>query len=145
MLPCRISLAGRDLCGVAVILSSVASEDFAAVDKWRGVPGRAGTICFSDLPGVRALSRIWSRCTLVNPRSSTWRAYTHVGHVFHRNEKSQPLLTEGRFSPGFARVGVVTASITVSSPASFLTRRSRLSFLNVRTSSVSTCRKYVQR
>ena len=39
MLLCRISFAGRVPCGIAATLSSVVSEDLAAVAKWRGVPG----------------------------------------------------------------------------------------------------------
>ena len=39
LLLCRISFAGRVPCGVAATLSSIVSEDLAAVAKRRGVPG----------------------------------------------------------------------------------------------------------
>ena len=39
LLLCRLSLAGRVPCGVTATLSSVVSEDLAAVAKYRGVPG----------------------------------------------------------------------------------------------------------
>ena len=56
----RISLVGRVACGVAAILSSVISVGLPAVAKWRGVPSKAGAIIgFSDLPGVRALIKIY--------------------------------------------------------------------------------------
>ena len=78
----------------------------------------------------------------------SWTTYiksTRMLAIVSIIERSQPLVFEGIFSPGFVLVsGVVTASITVSYPASVFIRRSRLFFLYVRTSSIRSCKKYVQ-
>ena len=69
---------------------------------------------------------IWSRCTLINPGLSTSRVYKHVGHILSLRKATNLLR---KFFP---RSVVVTASITLSSPARFF--HSQVSaFLSLRT------------
>ena len=106
---CAVNYSQGEFLVVSPPLSTVSPP--RTLQQWpvqRMGGNRAGTISFSDRPGVRALIKtyIWSRCTLVNPGQSTSRVYTHVGHI-SIIKKSQPLLTEGRFSPGFVLVWVL--------------------------------------
>ena len=81
-------------------------------------------------------------CTLVNHGLSTSRVYTHVGHIFHHTEKPTTSHRAMIFAQICPRLGVVTALITLSSPASFCIRRSRLFFPHVRTLTVGACSRY---
>ena len=91
-----MSLAGRFPCGVAATLASVTSEDLAAVALGEMEVGtRAGTIAFSDRPGVRALIKTMESVNsdeygnIYNKKRST-RMVAKSSVI----QKGQPLVTE---------------------------------------------------
>ena len=77
-----------------------------------------------------------------NSRFVDTTAILRTGHIFYHTEKPTTphwAMILDWFHP---RLSVVTAAITISSPASFFIRRSRRFCPDVRTLSIGTCSRY---
>ena len=84
---CAIYHSGRVPCGVAATLACVTPEDLAAVASEMEGGTRAGTIGFSDRPGVRALIKTYMESVHSGESWTTSRVYLHVGHIVHHSKR----------------------------------------------------------
>ena len=87
---------------------------------------------------------IWSRCTLVNPGLIYIKSLHACWPYFPSLRKANHFLLREDFRPVSPSFGCCNCFNNLIDPCQFFTRRSRLFFLYVCTSSLGTCRKYVQ-